>query len=87
MEKQQLRAYLEQLNSAVEESNAPAADKSKLTDLVSTIEQQLEEPVWPSEPNDLTGQVDEMVSAFETEHPGIAGVLNNIMVTLSSMGV
>ena len=87
MEKQQLRDYLEQLNAAVEDSSALAADKSKLSELVSNIEQQLDEPVWQTEPQSLTEQVDELISSIETEHPSVASILNNIMVTLSSMGV
>jgi hypothetical protein len=87
VEKQQLRDYLEQLNAAVEDSSALAADKSKLSELVSNIEQQLDEPVWQTEPQSLTEQVDELISSIETEHPSVASILNNIMVTLSSMGV
>ena len=35
----------------------------------------------------LVGQVETAVSAFEVEHPRIAAILNNIIVTLGNIGV
>ncbi|ARN74777.1 DUF4404 family protein [Oceanicoccus sagamiensis] len=86
MDQQQLREYLDQLNQAIEGLHAPEADKDKLSDLIVDIEQQLTEPLL-TEPHSLVEQVDEMVSGFERDHPTVAGILNNIMVTLTSMGV
>jgi len=40
--------------------------------------------MWPAE---MTTRVGEELEQFETEHPQITGILNNIMVTLSSMGI
>lgn len=88
MERQQLREYLEQLNSAIGDLHATDEDKSRLKVLVTEIELQLNEPkLEVGDPQTLIDQVDNMVTSFEQEHPRVAGILNNIMVTLSNMGV
>jgi len=35
----------------------------------------------------LEGSVTELIEQFEVEHPRITGVLNDLMVTLSGMGI
>lgn len=88
MERQQLREYLDQLNSAIGNLDASDKDKSRLTGLIAEIELQLNEPILVTDdPQTLIDQVDNMVTTFEQEHPRVAGILNNIMVTLSNMGV
>ena len=87
MEKQQLQDQLNQLSNAVESLQASDKEKNTLTVLIQDIEQQLAQPLLVNEPHDLVEQVDTMVSSFERDHPTIAGILNNIMLTLTSMGV
>ncbi len=87
MDQKQLQDYLDQLNTAIDKSGAPEADKAQLNELIETIEQQLDDPLLAEDSDNLADQVDVMVAQFESEHPTIAGILNNIMVTLSSMGV
>lgn len=86
MDQQQLREHLDQLNQAIEGLQAPDTDKDKLSNLIVDIEQQLTGPLL-AEPHSLVEQIDDMVSAFERDHPTVAGILNNIMLTLTSMGV
>jgi len=88
VERQQLREYLEELNSAIGDLHAPDDDKNKLTGLIAEIELQLNEPMLVAgDPQTLVDQVENMVTTFEQDHPRVAGILNNIMVTLSNMGV
>ncbi len=88
MERQQLREYLDQLNSTIGDLHASDDDKSKLTGLIAEIELQLNEPMLVAgDPQTLVDQVENMVTTFEQDHPRVAGILNNIMVTLSNMGV
>ncbi len=88
MERQQLREYLDQLNSAIGDLHAPDDDKSRLTGLIAEIELQLNEPMLVADdPQTLIDQVENMVTTFEQEHPSVASILNNIMLTLSNMGV
>lgn len=87
MDQQQLREYLDQLTEAIAGLDASEVDKNKLSGLIIDIERQLADPLLESEPRSLVDQVDGMVSTFETDHPTVAGILNRIMVTLTSMGV
>lgn len=87
MNQQQLKEHLEQLTSAIQDMQATASDKERLSKLIIDIEQQISDPILDNEAVSLTEQVDSLVTSFETDHPAVAGILNNIMVTLSSMGV
>lgn len=88
MERQQLSEYLDQLNRAIGDLDALDEDKSKLTSLIAEIEQQLHEPLEVTgDPQTLVDQVENMVTTFEQDHPRVASILNNIILTLSNMGV
>lgn len=86
MDEKQLRAHLQQLDDAINSMQAPETDKAQLRGLIDEVENQLADPLQ-EQPDSLVDQVDGLVSSFETEHPTISAILNNIMVTLSSMGV
>jgi len=87
LNRQQLIEHLDQLTSAIQDMQATDNDKEKLSQLIFDIEQQLSDPTLGRDNASLTEQVDGLVSNFETDHPAVAGILNNIMLTLSSMGV
>lgn len=87
MDQQQLVTYLDQLNVEISELQAPESDKARLSELIADIEQQLIGTVVESEPHTLVEQVEAMVTQFEEDHPAVASILNNIMLTLTSMGV
>ena len=88
VEEQQLREHLDQLADAISDMSASAEDKERLSGLITDIEQQLNASMLEQEDTgSLVEQVDNMVSSFEADHPTISAILNNIMVTLSSMGV
>jgi hypothetical protein len=88
MQQQQLRAYLYELNSAIADLHSSNIDKRRLSGLIADIEQQLNEPMLVTgAPQTLVDQVDNMITTFEQDHPRVAGILNNIMLTVSNMGV
>ena len=87
MDQQQLVTYLDQLNVEISELQAPESDKARLSELIADIERQLIGTVVESEPHTLVEQVEAMVTQFEEDHPAVASILNNIMLTLTSMGV
>ncbi len=87
MNEQELRKQLDQLVAVIDDMRAGDADKDRLQGLIESIERQLGDSVVEGEPESLADQVDGMLSTFETDHPTVAGILNNIMVTLTSMGV
>lgn len=75
----ELRQEVEQLKF-----NNPE-DKDHLESLIGEIEkaeQQSEEENHP-----LVKNIKDAISRFETEHPRATGILNDIMVTLSNMGI
>lgn len=39
---------------------------------------------WPAE---ITARLHDEIEQFETDHPQVTGILNNIMVTLGNMGI
>jgi hypothetical protein len=88
VERQQLREYLDELNIAIGDQHISNNDKRRLSGVIAEIEQQLNEPMLVTgTPQSLVDQVDNMVTTFEQDHPRVAGILNNIMLTLSNMGV
>ena len=87
MDQQQLKEHLEQLTDAIDGLKAPDEDKQQLVKLIADIELQLATPLVEGEPQNLADQVDAMVSTFEADHPTVSGILKNIMLTLSNMGV
>lgn len=63
-----------------------AASRDRLDALVSELENQLVEPDRiGAAPVDES--VKELIEHFEVEHPRITGILNDLMVTLSGMGI
>jgi hypothetical protein len=88
VQRQQLREYLDELNIAIADIHTSNNDKRRLSGLIAEIEQQLtESKLVTGTPQTLVDQVDNMVTTFEQDHPLVAGILNNIMLTLSNMGV
>lgn len=84
MNEQQLRDQLQQLMQAVEALPVDAEQRASLEKLIADIDSQIQ---LPETDGSLVGQVEDVVSAFEVEHPRIAGILNNIMITLGNIGV
>lgn len=87
MERKQLREHLEQLSDAIDGINASSDEKQRLSNLIDDIERQIDDSVVEDEPQNISDQLESLISTFEAEHPAVAGILNRIMVTLSSMGI
>jgi HPt (histidine-containing phosphotransfer) domain-containing protein len=74
---------------AMEIENLPLenAERSRLLQLVGTMEQHLiGEPV-DEKPQEVVDAVDAVISAFETDHPTMTGIARRLMAALSSLGV
>jgi uncharacterized membrane-anchored protein YjiN (DUF445 family) len=82
-----LREDLDKLR--VEIDNIAADDhksKDKLNQLIFELESRLESS--DEEDNQgITQNVKEAINQFETEHPRATAILNDIMVTLSNIGI
>jgi len=83
-----LQDELEKLRSEV---NALASNnveaRQKLDSLISDIETKLAQPSDEEQHNDLIQGIRDTIGQFETEHPRATAILNDIMVTLSNMGI
>lgn len=86
MKNQKLHEDLKRLR---DEINHLAADevesREKLNQLIGELEAKLENPDEDDE--GLMDNVKDAIKHFEAEHPRATAILNDIMVTLSNMGI
>ena len=76
-----LRAEIDELDENDLES------REKLDRLLQDLEDRLKQPQDSGDNKDLTDQLKESMLHFETSPPSLTGILNDIMVKLSSIGV
>ena len=86
MKEHQLHEELQKLRAEINELSADDHEsREKLNQLINNIEAKLENP---DEENDgLIDHVKDAIEHFEAEHPRATAILNDIMVTLSNMGI
>lgn len=88
MQKRNIHEQLEELQQQIDELEVGHSQKANLMGLVEDIELELSTgSSVDAEQAGLLGRLENMVSEFETEHPTIAGILNDLMVKLASIGV
>ncbi len=87
MTEQQLRKNIESLRAEIAQiSDNKAEAKNRLNTLINDIETSLNTKEEGKE-DTLIPYLRDAVSHFETEHPRTTAILNDIMVTLSNMGI
>jgi hypothetical protein len=87
MPEQQLRKNLEKLRAEIDQvADSDTQTKARLDALINDIEASID-PDQESGDIKLIENVKEAVAHFETEHPRATAILNDIMVTLSNMGI
>ena len=82
-----LREDLDKLRAEID--NIAADDyksKEKLNQLITELESRLESSD-KEDNHGVTQNVKEAINQFESEHPRATAILNDIMVTLSNMGI
>jgi hypothetical protein len=84
MNEEHLREQLQRLSAELATLPANTANVQSIQALIADIQAQLDSGTAD---DSLVVQVEEVLSAFEAEHPSLAGILNNIMVALGSIGV
>lgn len=62
------------------------AEKKELEDIIRNIRQALEQDDAENE-TDLQEKLNSAIARLEASHPRLTAVLNDIMVTLSNMGI
>ena len=87
MPESQLQESLERLRHEIEQIADPLSPaRERLQGLVDEIESSIESSN-EAEDHGLMQNLRDAVSHFETEHPRATAILNDIMVTLSNMGI
>ena len=92
---QQLREDLENLRIQISALDGHPEAKFRMSELLADFEEHLEgaegAPQSPStaaaSSSSLKQRLDDSIGGFEVEHPILTRVLNNIMNTLSGMGI
>ena len=87
MSKENLKQDLEKLRSEVNQiANDRPDSRKKLNSLINDLEKRIESETDEDDIG-LIENIREQISRFEAEHPRATAILNDIMVTLSNMGI
>lgn len=79
---------LERLKEEINNSISPdSPTKETLIALINDVEKRVEEPLDEEQDDNLAENIKDAISRFETEHPRATAILNDIMITLSNMGI
>lgn len=88
MTEQKINDALAQLRKEIERLEiGNRAAKERLTSLVESIEERVEASGGGEEHQDLVDEMKDAITHFEVEHPRITGIINDLMMTLSSAGI
>lgn len=83
-----LQDELEKLRNEIENvARHDTAAKERLTELVDDVEKGLDELSDTEIDDNMLEGIREAITQFETDHPRATAILNDIMVTLSNMGI
>lgn len=77
----ELRSQIDQL------ATSDSTTREKLESLISDIEDNIHKLEGGEHHAHLIGDLREAISEFEVEHPRLTGILNDIMVALSNLGI
>ena len=88
MSRAELERALEKLRSELAALDPAAADaRQRLAALVDEIEQALGGLETAADHASILERLKHQVEVFEVEHPRVTNILNDILVTLSNMGI
>jgi hypothetical protein len=88
MNKEDLRKSLEQLQCELI-ALGPEADpaKDRVNSLIDDLDQQLQDLDNPGHRATIRDRLATLIEQFESKHPSITGMLDQIMTSLAGMGV
>ncbi|MBI5619072.1 MAG: DUF4404 family protein [Gammaproteobacteria bacterium] len=88
MSRDQLHQALEALRAALAEFGSGDAEKrARIEGLIAALERQIDAPEGSATDAELNAELPTLVEHFEVEHPRLTAILNDLMVTLSGMGI
>ena len=85
MDTNTLREHLNELRNELD--SLPVAEREKTAQLIADIEQEIEQHQFEDGTGAFIENMENHIAAFESEHPTLTAIVNNILVTLSSMGL
>ena len=88
MKNEQLEETLIALRKEVSKlSDLDRESKGKLESLIQSLEKKLEIPNDVEYHHSLTEGLSDSLTHFEVSHPRLTGILNDVMMALSNMGI
>ncbi|MBI2992807.1 MAG: DUF4404 family protein [Gammaproteobacteria bacterium] len=88
MSDRKLQADLERLRAELNRvAKNDAETRGKLNGIINDLERRLKHPGDESLHRNLLSDIRDTISQFEAEHPRATAILNDIMVTLSNLGI
>ena len=83
-----LREDLERLRTELDAlARSDFSARDKLNSIINDIERRIQEPEDASAHHGLIASIRDAIHHFEAAHPRATAILNDIMVTLSNMGI
>ena len=88
MTNKDLHQQLEELRAEIDRvARNDTAAKDRMNELLGEVEKTIDASSDQEIDDNLMENLRETISQFETEHPRATALLNDIMVTLSNMGI
>lgn len=87
MSREELDQSLDALRAEVAKLDESDSSKARLNSIITNVERHADDAIDDAEDESVVEQVQSHIEQFETEHPGVTGILNRIMVTLSNIGI
>ena len=88
MSTEDLNLLAERLRSEIDALDSTHGEaRERLDALHAELVQRLEHPREDNQDEDLLENIKTHIEAFEVAHPRATGILNDLMVTLSNMGI
>ena len=88
MSREQLELALERLRSELDSlGQGPEEANARLRGLIDEVERQMDSLELGNDDGSVGDTIKDYIEQFEIEHPRITNILNDVMVTLSNMGI
>ena len=87
MSQQELHHLLSLLKEELEDLESSSESHKEISSLITNIELQIQTLEDKQQHRPLTENIRNHIEKFETEHPRITGILNDIMMKLSNIGI
>ncbi len=88
MPRENLRKSIKKLRAEVDRIDVQEKDvKNQMETLLGELEEEAKKPEDSERSQKLADKLKEMIAEYEVKHPGIATALEEILWTLSNMGI